>query len=306
MIKNLKKALLVVTALYAPFVLTGCAVAVVGAIGAAGVSTVEKDAAHEKAPVHEKTLVVEVHPLEITVQPEGVAPEMVAQSKTTQAINLEPLDAPKSVVEAAPVVEPVPVVDLESVDVEALKAKPVEAAPSDAPASKLSSNLINNTSFEHLVEHAWKIVGMRGVNEFAFDIDKSVFEFSKHGELKAFLSCNYISGKFAADDAGKFFLTKLNSSNNACTSSREQEVGIVSMMLSADEFFINDRTLMLVSQGKSILAFIPTEISLNLAEAKKSLQVNASHSKENRGKTKLKNTKAKSVKPQSVKPKTKR
>lgn len=283
MVKYLKSTFLVFFALSIPISITGCAVAVVGAIGAAGVSTVDKPNDKNKEPA------VKVYPLEVRAQPVEQVFEPAAQSTTlpaaeAQAVDNQVVDStvlspPAPDESTAPTIslavdEPSQVTSLDFPVGESQAALSAEvAASSDTPSLPTARKAINNTSFEHLVEHPWKLVGMRGVTDFTFDANQSVFVFSKHGDFKALLSCNFISGRFAADDGGKFLLSKLNFSHKTCTTSRDQEVAIVSMLLDANEFFINGETLMLGMQGKSILAFSPTEKHLDLNEVNKTTEV---------------------------------
>ena len=218
--------------------LTGCAVALVGAVGAAGVSSIDRgpEGSHD-----ESTIVIEPPPVNKSYRVKVVDGDIASPA----------LPIPSSEVANQTLVPETLVVE--------------QIQTNKPPSGKLLNKVVSDTSARHLASHAWKIIGINGVKDLNFKSTDSVFIFASNSEFKAFISCNYVSGKFEADDAGRFFLGKLNSSNKICAESKDQEVLIESMLLSANEFFINDQALILSSNGKPVLAFDAAIKRLDLA-----------------------------------------
>lgn len=157
----------------------------------------------------------------------------------------------------------------------------------NAPANQA---VINNTSLSQLTAHRWKLSVMRGVSESGLNADATVFEFAKDFNFKVSLPCSYIYGKYQAEDSGQFLLRKLDFKNRACESGKEQEALLKTSLLSADEFFINDRTLILGMQGQSILGFVETDKSIDMTglESKSSKKHKSKNSNKSKTKSKTK------------------
>ena len=121
------------------------------------------------------------------------------------------------------------------------------------------------TSIDNLTAHSWKIIGQKHVSAFSFKSDNSVFNFTKRGVFEAFISCNVVSGKIKIDNAGKFFLSNLHSSNDLCPDGRDQEVRIVNHLLLANKFAIYNQTMILSVDDEPLLAFNYTDKIIDLA-----------------------------------------
>lgn len=173
------------------------------------------------------------------------------------------------------------------------------------------SQVINNTSLKQLTTHRWKLMAVRGIDEPTLRGDETVFEFSEDFKFNVMLPCSYIQGKYQAEDSGHFVLRQLNFSNRDCDSDKQQEVLLKTMLLSADEFFINDQNLILGGQGKSMLAFVTTnktidkkEFDFSKKKSKSNTKTKAKIKKKSGAKTKVHNSKSshkKSVAQPSVK-----
>ena len=236
--------------------LNACAIAVVGAMGAAGVSAsddhVKPSASNAKLPVTAPSAVKLDPPLVKTELPNAPVDEIIGRA-VTQPPMLN-----------APVIEP----QIEHPGIE--NSAPFKSA--EVILLPPATQSINRTSVNQLTMHPWKVIGIRRAPHLNFNVDNTVFIFSKNNDFKAFVSCHTFAGKFEADADGKFFLTKLTSSNEHCEEPREQEVLIESLLLSANFFVINDETLMLGSQGVAELAFAPTYHSMSFNAVTKSKQ----------------------------------
>jgi hypothetical protein len=132
-----------------------------------------------------------------------------------------------------------------------------------ADGESASQQVINNTSLKQLNTHRWKLIVMRGVDEPTLPGYETVFDFSEDFKFRVMLPCSYIQGKYEADDSGNFVLRQLNFSNRDCNTDKHQEVLLKTMLLSVDEFFINDQSLILGTQGKSSLGFVVTDKTLD-------------------------------------------
>ena len=240
LLKNVVLCLLpILTACY----LSGCAIAVVGALGAAGASAVDNNS--PKVP---------------SLEPKPSQDQTASEPMRVDA-TIDPL--PALVADAT---EPKIETQLAMLELESTPANAQEAVIEKKP---VSGKILNKTSLAHLAEHAWKIIGVRGVSHLNFNVDESVFAFSKTNEFKAFISCNQLAGKFHADDSGHFFLKNLLSSNEKCEVSHDQEVMIESFLLSADTFLINDQMLLIGTQGQSLLALVATDHTVRFKDLKK-------------------------------------
>ena len=235
---TLKNTLLGILVIYATFSLSGCAVAIVGAIGAAGISNIDKK--DVEPTVANNSLSIKNQEDESALP--NAAKQPVAEVFTEHKADLV-LSKPKESSE-----------DIVLVD----KNTPFITEEQSAQHSNVelkSHKIINNTSLVKLSSHAWKLIAVRGIKDFNTKRSESIFMFSRDFQLRAFVTCNNLVGKYEANDAGRFLLSKLKSTNKTCSASREQEVLIESMLLSANEFFIDDQTLTLGFQGKANLAF---------------------------------------------------
>ena len=218
--------------------LTGCAVAIVGAIGAAGISNIDKKDVDLSAAKHNLPIKNKADELVLTNEPKPLVAKVLSEKKDEPILS----NHQKSSADIVMVNKNVPVM--------------IEHFTAEIPKSEVTPNkIINNTSLVNLSSHAWKLIAVRGIEDFNIKPSESIFVFSREFQLRAFITCNDLVGKYEANDAGRFLLSKLKSTNKTCSISREQEVLIESMLLSANEFFINDQILTLGFQGKANLAF---------------------------------------------------
>ncbi len=219
------------------WMLTGCAVAIVGAIGAASISNIDKKdvepaLANNSPPIESKEDV----PV-FTNEPKPPIAKVLSEKKDEIALSEHQESSLAIVINKNPP--------------EMLEQQSAQNANPEVATQKI----VNNTSLDNLSSHAWKLIAVRGVKDFSIKHSESIFVFSRDFQFRAFVTCNDLVGKYEANDAGRFLLSKLKSTNKTCSISREQEVLIESMLLSANEFFINDQILTLGFQGKANLAF---------------------------------------------------
>ncbi len=257
--------------------LSGCLVVAAGAIGAAGKAVNDmKDPSPSTKPTtkeaqpelvkSEEVKSVEIKPEEVKIEQSAVqhadvpAEVVVAQLSNIDTPSTQPLE-----VEVQPEVS----MEIAMPGPESLAASNEEVSPSTVDPQRLDNKVINNTSLPNLTAHAWKIAGIRGVNDVHFKSEDSVIVFSKDSKFKAFLACNSIYGKYEANSAGKFLLRGLISSHQPCHESRDQEVLIESMLLAVDGYFIDNQTLYLGTKGKPVLAFTETSMSINRMDFRK-------------------------------------
>ena len=153
--------------------------------------------------------------------------------------------------------------NIESAPLEQNALIPEPASIKKEPPAKAS---VNNTSIANLIAHPWRIKPINTEQESIFSFENSILSFSKDYKFKALLSCNYISGRFDADDNGNFIIKKLYSSNRSCFDSSRQEALLKSKLLLADEFFISRQTLVLGTKGSTTLAFVETNSSIDTKE----------------------------------------
>ena len=245
----LKNTLLGILVIYATFSLSGCAVAIVGAIGAAGISNIDKKDVEPAAANNRLLIKNQEDEAVLSKAVKQPVAEVFTEHKAELALR-KPQDSSEDIVIAD-------------------KSTPVvtEQQSAQHPNTELTPHIIiNNTSLDKLSSHAWKLIAVRGIKDFNIKRSESIFMFSRDFQLRAFVTCNNLVGKYEANDAGRFLLSKLKSTNKTCSASREQEVLIESMLLSANEFFIDDQILTLGFQGKANLAF---EAKLSHAEIKR-------------------------------------
>ncbi len=257
--------------------LSGCLVVAAGAIGAAGKAVNDmKDPSPSTKPTtkeaqpelvkSEEVKSVEIKPEEVKIEQSAVqhadvpAEVVVAQLSNIDTPSTQPLE-----VEVQPEVS----MEIAMPGPESLAASNEEVSPSTVDPQRLDNKVINNTSLPNLTAHAWKIAGIRGVNDVHFKSEDSVIVFSKDSKFKAFIACNSIYGKYEANSAGKFLLLGLISSHQPCHESRDQEVLIESMLLAVDGYFIDNQTLYLGTKGKPVLAFTETSKSINRMDSRK-------------------------------------
>lgn len=243
--------------LFVVLTLNGCAVAVVGAMSGAGVYAVdEKPSNHELNIV--KTPDVQVPDVQVPdVSPpkKDIEKQQNPQVGLTQIPIILPLDTPQD--QPVPAQAPFKLAQVQ-----------LKEDPHTTESSKTASHdVINNTSIDNLTGHAWKVIGQKDVKAFSFKSENSVFNFSKRGVFEAFISCNALSGKMQIDNAGKFFLSNLHSSNDLCADGRDQEVGIINQLLLANKFAIYDHTLILSVSDEPVLAFNATDKKIDPAIA---------------------------------------
>ena len=248
-----------------------------GAIGAAGKAVNDmKDPSPSTKPTtkeaqpelvkSEEVKPVEIKPEEVKIEQSAVqhadvpAEVVVAQLSNIETPSTQPLE-----VEVQPEVS----MEISMPGPESLAASNEEVSPSTVDPQRLDNKVINNTSLPNLTAHAWKIAGIRGVNDVHFKSEDSVIVFSKDSKFKAFLACNLINGRYEANSAGKFLLRGLISSHQPCHDSRDQEVLIESILLAVDGYFIDNQTLYLGAKGKPLLAFTETSKSINTIDSRK-------------------------------------
>ncbi len=235
--------------LFVLLTLNGCAVAVVGALGGATVYVGD-----EKSSNHE---VNNPKVLDPQSPPPDIVKDQNPQVAQTEVSTTSSFDSTKDqVVLADPMLSKVQI-----------HAQIKESQQSTEAAKKKSSDVTNNTSTDNLTAHSWKIIGQKDVREFSFKSDNSVFNFTKRGVFEAFISCNVVSGRMQIDNAGKFFLSNLRSSNEGCADGRDQEVGIINQLLLANKFAIYDHTLLLSVNDEPVLAFNSTDQKIDRTTA---------------------------------------
>jgi len=259
---TLKKPFVGIFLLSAMLMLTSCAVVIVGAIGAAGISSIDKkDAkspdADNNNPSNKTKNKTKNKALEL-VPPNEAKPQVLGTTtdKKDESALSQPQDAPAEV--AMTDKSSSAVIDQPSAQNPITEGQPRQA--------------MNNTSLENLTAHPWKLIAVRGLKDFNLKATESIFVFTKEFKLHAFVTCNDLAGRYKSNDTGKFLLSRLKSTNKSCSASRQPEVLIGSMLLSADEFVINDQVLTLGYQGKANLAFEPSVGKIQVQEIKKPSQ----------------------------------
>jgi hypothetical protein len=237
--------------LFVLLILNGCAVALVGAIGGAGVYAIDETPANHKLS---NVNMPDVQAPDVYPPKKDKEKQQNPQVDLTQVPTILPLDATQD--------QPVPAQAASKLaQLELFKEDPHTTESSKT----LTHHVINNTSIDNLTGHAWKVIGQRDVKAFSFKSENSVFNFSKRGVFEAFISCNVIYGKMQIDNAGKFFLSNLHSSNDLCSGGRDQEVGIINQLILTNKFAIYDKTMILSVDDMPVLAFNFTDQKIDSA-----------------------------------------
>jgi heat shock protein HslJ len=131
-------------------------------------------------------------------------------------------------------------------------AKPARHATPPQDESSASQNdttvTIENAN-KQLTSHGWQISRITENPSFTTNPDRWYFNLNSNGRYKAYGACNYFSGVYKTDMAGSFKISTLDSSNNQCDNTKNEEVMIFNELLMIDSFEINEGILMLKSAG---------------------------------------------------------
>jgi heat shock protein HslJ len=153
---------------------------------------------------------------------------------------------------------------------------------------------------KELTSHNWQISNILVKNNFTLKDDQWLFSFNKAGQYKAFGACNYLTGKFSAENNGTFRLGKLETSLNECPASKDEEIMVMNMLLMADSFAISGDTLLFKSGSKVMMELKPSNQDINTKMTKKSQDKKGKKAAKSKAK-KTKASKAKTTKNKSQK-----
>lgn len=114
-----------------------------------------------------------------------------------------------------------------------------------------------------LTSNPWQISRVFEISKFSLNPDRWYFNFDLNGKYKAYGACNFISGTYKIDAIGNFKISTLDSSNNECNDTKDQEVTIFNELLMADSFEINENSLILKSADHPLIEFQSSDKTVN-------------------------------------------
>jgi len=172
----------------------------------------------------------------------------------------------------------------------------------------IDAQFVEESSIKKLTTNPWQISRIFEISTFSFNPDHWYFNFDGNGRYRAYGACNYISGAYKIDIIGVFKISTLDSTNNNCDDTKDEEVNVFNVLLMADAFEIKESKLTLKSAGRPLIEFQSSEKNVSftvvhkLHKPQKSTKSNASRRtkaskvKESKGKLVIKRAPKKTIK----------
>lgn len=124
---------------------------------------------------------------------------------------------------------------------------------------EMDAKSVEERSNKKLTTNPWQISRVFEISTFSFNPDRWYFNFDGNGRYRAYGACNYISGVYKTDIIGAFKISTLDSTNNNCDDTKDEEVNFFNVLLMADAFEIKESKLTLKSASRPLIEFQSSE-----------------------------------------------